>query len=54
MIKNLSPHLRTVLQASLAWLFLDEELSGKQLIGMALAAAGTLLVQVGNSKSNID
>lgn len=32
--------------ALLAWLFLDEDLSAKQLVGMALATAGTLLVQL--------
>jgi drug/metabolite transporter (DMT)-like permease len=40
--------LNTVLVqiAVLAWLFLGEPLSGQQVVGMALAGVGTLLVQL--------
>jgi drug/metabolite transporter (DMT)-like permease len=32
--------------ATLAWLFLGERLTGRQLAGMAFAMAGTLIVQL--------
>jgi drug/metabolite transporter (DMT)-like permease len=32
--------------AVLAWLFLGERLAGRQVAGMALAALGTLVVQI--------
>jgi drug/metabolite transporter (DMT)-like permease len=33
--------------AALAWIFLDQPLDGRQIVGLALAAAGALLVQLG-------
>jgi len=32
--------------AVLAWLFLDEDLSGREVFGLVLAGVGTLIVQV--------
>ena len=37
--------------AILAWLFLDEPLGWRQVLGMALAALGTLLVQLRSQRS---
>ena len=35
-----------VLSSLLAWIFLDEPLSARALLGMTLAAIGALLVQI--------
>ncbi len=39
--------------AILAWLFLDEPLTGRQILGIALVAAGTLIVQVWRNSSTL-
>ena len=36
--------------AILAWLFLGDQLSGQEIVGLALAVAGTLIVQTARQK----
>jgi drug/metabolite transporter (DMT)-like permease len=37
----------------LAWLFLDEPLTGRQILGIALVGMGTLIVQVWRNSSKL-
>lgn len=40
--------------AFLAWIFLGEEISGRELMGMAVAALGAMLVQIKRSKKPVN
>jgi len=39
--------------AILAWLFLDEPLTGRQILGIVLVAVGTLMVQIWRNSSTL-